>query len=97
MYTRHGFTYYHKFNDKWHLSYELYDLYRHDVLNISNPAVQGYIANDGTPFSPQVEIRPEVDYDHSLDRAAFNGNPARSVTPERKYTILGAADVVLHY
>ncbi|HEU5047885.1 MAG TPA: outer membrane beta-barrel protein [Rickettsiales bacterium] len=169
----YGFTYYHNFNDKWHLSYELYDLYQRNVPNISNPAVQGYIANGGTPFSPQyipfnapnaaqcssstdltctanvvatvaylnyqfspldnisfrpefyddmegqrtgvktrylnfglgwqhwlspqIEFRPEIDYDMSLDRDAFNGNPTRGVVPDRNYTILGAMDVIVHY
>ncbi len=49
----YGFTYYHKFNDKWHLSYEFYHLHQRDVPNALNPVVQDAYANGGTPFSPQ--------------------------------------------
>lgn len=169
----YGMTYYHKFNDKWHLSYEIYDLYERNVPNINNPAVQGYIANGGTPFSPQympfnapnaaqcdsttdltctanslgtvaylnyqatpldnisfrpefyddmegqrtgvktrylnfglgwqhwlspqIELRPEIDYDMALDRDAFNGNPTRGVAPDKNYTVLGAMDAIVHF
>jgi Putative beta-barrel porin-2, OmpL-like. bbp2 len=46
-----GGTYYHKFNDHWHLSYEAYTLYQKDVPNLFNPTVQTIVANGGTPFS----------------------------------------------
>jgi Putative beta-barrel porin-2, OmpL-like. bbp2 len=45
----YGGTYYHKFNDHWHISYEAYTLYQRNVPNITDPA--GIIANGGTPFS----------------------------------------------
>ena len=48
-----GFTYYHKFSDQWHLSFEFYDEHQDGVPNVNNSAVLGYIANGGTPFSPQ--------------------------------------------
>jgi hypothetical protein len=46
----YGVTYYHKFNDQWHLSWEGYTLSQRKVLNITDPA--GIIANNGYPFSP---------------------------------------------
>ncbi len=49
----YGGTYYHKFNDHWHVSLEFYDEHQDGVPNASNPAVQTIYANGGTPFSPQ--------------------------------------------
>jgi hypothetical protein len=46
-----GGTYYHKFNDQWHLSYEAYTLYQRNVPNLFNPTAQTIVANGGTPFS----------------------------------------------
>jgi Putative beta-barrel porin-2, OmpL-like. bbp2 len=167
----YGFTYYHKFNDQWHISYEIYDLHQNNVPNQNNPVVQNIVANGGTPFahfafnapnmaqcnntsdltctatavgtvaylnyqfspldnisfrpefyddeqgqrtgvktryanfglgwqhwlSPQIEFRPEIDYDRSLNAPAFNGNPTRGVAPDKTYTILGAMDMILHF
>jgi hypothetical protein len=169
----YGFTYYHKFNDQWHLSFEAYDLHENNVPNLNNPVAAAAIANGGTPFSPQylafnapnaaqcnntsdltctaqalgvvaylnyqfspldnisfrpefyddmegqrtgvktryanfgigwqhwlspqIEFRPEIDYDRSLDRPAFNGNPTRGIAPDRDYTALAAMDMILHF
>ena len=49
----YGFTYYHKFNDHWHVSYEFYNIHQRDVPNKLNPAVLDIYNNGGTPFSPQ--------------------------------------------
>jgi hypothetical protein len=49
----HGFTYYHRFNDQWHVDFESYYLSAHDVGNARNPVTQAIIAAGGTPFSPQ--------------------------------------------
>jgi hypothetical protein len=49
----YGFTYYHKFNDHWHLDFEAYDEHQNGVPNANNPQVQTIYANGGTPFSPQ--------------------------------------------
>jgi len=46
-----GLTYYHKFNDHWHVSFETYNLYQTKVPNINNATVQTVVANGGTPFS----------------------------------------------
>jgi hypothetical protein len=48
-----GITYYHKFNDHWHLDAELYREYQRGVPNNTNPQVQTIYANGGIPFSPQ--------------------------------------------
>jgi hypothetical protein len=169
----YGFTYYHKFSDKWHLSFETYDLHENNVPNINNPTAAAAIAAGGTPFSPQymsfnspnaaqcknanqldctataigtvaylnyqfspldnislrpefyddeqgqrtgvatryvnmgvgwqhwlspqIEFRPEVDFDYSLDRDAFNGDVALGIPPDRRYTALAAMDVILHF
>jgi putative OmpL-like beta-barrel porin-2 len=45
----YGATYYHKFNDQWHLSVEGYTLYQRKVLNASDPL--GIVANGGYPFN----------------------------------------------
>ena len=48
-----GFTYYHKFTDKFHVAFETYNVHENDVPNATNPvALQAYL-NGGTPFSPQ--------------------------------------------
>jgi hypothetical protein len=49
----YGATYYHKFNDQWHLASEAYHLHQNNVPNSLNPVAQAAIANGGTPFSPQ--------------------------------------------
>ena len=47
-----GFTYYHKFNDKWHLATEAYTLAQNHVPNLDSPVASNIIAQGGTPFSP---------------------------------------------
>ncbi len=48
-----GFTYYHKFTDKFHVAFETYNVHENNVPNVNNPvALQAYL-NGGTPFSPQ--------------------------------------------
>jgi hypothetical protein len=59
----YGVTYYHKFNEQWHLSYEFYDLHENGVPNIlgnnPNPAALAAFQQGGTPFSPQyLEFNP---------------------------------------
>jgi len=52
----YGMTYYHKFNDQWHISFETYNEHQNNVANILNPAVtgaNGFFTLGGTPFSPQ--------------------------------------------
>ncbi len=169
----YGFTYYHKFNDEWHISFETYDLFERNVPNLNNPVAAAAIAGGGTPFSPQyigvnapnaaqcdkstdlsctasavgavayinyqftpldnisfrpefyddmegqrtgvktryanfgvgwqhwlspqIEFRPEVDYDRSIDRPAFNGDPTLGIAPSKSYTVLGAMDVIVHF
>jgi hypothetical protein len=59
----YGFTYYHKWNEHWHISYELYDIVVYGVPNIAgsnpNPAAVATFTQGGTPFSPQfLEFNP---------------------------------------
>jgi hypothetical protein len=49
----YGLTYYHKFNDQWHISFETYNEHQSNVANLNNPAAVAAIAGGGTPFSPQ--------------------------------------------
>jgi hypothetical protein len=48
----YGLTWYHKFNDQLHLSWENYILGQRNVLNITDPA--GIIAAGGFPFAPGI-------------------------------------------
>jgi len=48
-----GGTYYHKFNDQWHIAFEVYNTRQNNVPNLNNPIAAAAVANGGTPFSPQ--------------------------------------------
>jgi hypothetical protein len=48
-----GFTYYHTFNEHWHISTEFWHIQENGVPNVDNPTTQAIIAGGGTPFSPQ--------------------------------------------
>ena len=48
-----GLTYYHKFNDYWHIAFETWNIHERDVPNLNNATAQAIIAGGGTPFSPQ--------------------------------------------
>ncbi|MGD0192259.1 MAG: outer membrane beta-barrel protein [Rhizomicrobium sp.] len=55
----HGFTYYHKFNDHWHVDFESYYMSENDVPNLRNSQAVALFENGGTPFSPQyVKFNP---------------------------------------
>jgi hypothetical protein len=49
----YGATYYHKFNDHWHISMESYYEYEDGVPNVNNPTITAGLANGtiATPFS----------------------------------------------
>jgi hypothetical protein len=49
----YGLTYYHRFNDQWHISFETYNEHQNNVLNLDNPASVALVAS-GTPFSLDV-------------------------------------------
>ena len=49
-----GGTYYHKFNDYWHIAFETWNIHEYRVPNLNNPVAATAIANGGTPFSPQI-------------------------------------------
>lgn len=46
-----GVTYYHRFNEQWHISFETYYLYQRNVPNANNPTTATILANGGTPFT----------------------------------------------
>ena len=48
-----GVTWYHKFNEYWHLSAEFYYQSENGIPNLRNPNAQAIVASGGTPFSPQ--------------------------------------------
>jgi hypothetical protein len=48
-----GLTYYHKFNDQWHIAFESYNIHQNNVLNANNPTALAAFNAGGTPFSPQ--------------------------------------------
>jgi putative OmpL-like beta-barrel porin-2 len=48
-----GGTYYHKFNDQWHIAFETWNIHEFNVPNLNNPTAAAAFANGGTPFSPQ--------------------------------------------
>jgi hypothetical protein len=48
----HGFTYYHKFDDHWHVDFESYYMSENGVPNLRNSQAVALFDNGGTPFSP---------------------------------------------
>ena len=81
-----GGTYYHKFNEQWHLSFETYTLSQRHVLNALDPANAAVLANNGWPYNPtqrfrlqRAEPRPVRQY----QRAGLHGaHVHRAVLPE---------------
>jgi hypothetical protein len=49
-----GLTYYHKFNDYWHIAVETWNIHEFGTPDLNNAAAAALIANNGTPFSPFV-------------------------------------------
>jgi hypothetical protein len=49
-----GGTYYHKFDDQWHIAFETWNIHEYRVPNLDNAIAAAAIANGGTPFSPQI-------------------------------------------
>ncbi len=49
----HGFVYYHRFNDQWHIDFESYYLTEHGVLNNRNLIALATLNAGGTWDSPQ--------------------------------------------
>ncbi len=50
----YGVTYYHKFNDHWHVSLESYYEYQRGVPNANNAQALAIYQGGGTPFSPSI-------------------------------------------
>jgi len=49
----YGATYYHRFDEHWHISTEGYWEHQSNVLNATNPTALAAYEAGGTPFSPQ--------------------------------------------
>jgi len=69
-----GFTYYHKFNEHWHISTEFWHIQENGVPNVDNPAAQAIVAGGGTPFSPQFIPfnAPDGAHCHSVSQLSCN-------------------------
>jgi len=73
-----GFTYYHKFNDHWHISVEAGHLQENGVPNVENPTTAAIIAGGGEPFSPQF-----LPYNAPNGAYCHNPNTLRCNAPEQ--------------
>jgi hypothetical protein len=49
-----GFTYYHKFNDYWHIAFETWNIHERDVPDLNNFGANTLYTTNGTPFSPNI-------------------------------------------
>src|ERR1700730_9136231 len=49
-----GGTYYHKFNDNWHIAFESWNIHEFKVPNLDNPVAAAAIASGGPRFCPQI-------------------------------------------
>jgi hypothetical protein len=49
----YGFTYYHRFDEKWHIDFEAYTESTRGAPNNRNSTAMAYFNAGGTPFSPQ--------------------------------------------
>jgi hypothetical protein len=49
----YGFTYYHKWNEQWHIATESYYMQEYRVPNNQNAEAEYIYQSGGTPFSPQ--------------------------------------------
>lgn len=47
----YGATFYHQFDDHWHIASEIYNEHQNNVPNANNAIVQNVYANGGSPFS----------------------------------------------
>ncbi|MEJ0048476.1 MAG: outer membrane beta-barrel protein [Rhodospirillales bacterium] len=48
-------------------------------------------------FSPQIEIRPEIAYYHSMNGPAFNGNSNAGIAPNKSNETILSADIIWHF
>ncbi|MBV8169536.1 MAG: hypothetical protein JO021_22265, partial [Alphaproteobacteria bacterium] len=48
-------------------------------------------------FSPQIYIRPEFTFYRALDAAAFNGNSAAGIAPDKQNAYIAAADLIVKF
>jgi hypothetical protein len=71
-----GFTFYHKFSSRFHVSAEVYDMYEKNVPNLDNPTVQALNAafgtDGGTPFGA-----PYISFNNPNEAYCNNPVPLR--------------------
>src|SRR5581483_10850003 len=48
-------------------------------------------------FSPQVEVRPESAFYHSLNGPAFNGNSNAGIAPNKSHEAILSGDIIWHF
>ena len=48
-------------------------------------------------YSPQLEVRPEIAYYHSIGGAAFNGNANAGIAPNRYAQTVISGDIIYHF
>jgi hypothetical protein len=75
-----GGTYYHKFNEQWHITFESYTLSQRNVLNATDPA--GIIANNGFPFTFA------NGFNNNAPNLAICQNPTQLTCTARSFTAL---------
>ncbi|MGP0089657.1 MAG: outer membrane beta-barrel protein [Xanthobacteraceae bacterium] len=77
-----GFTYYHRFNEQWHISSEFYTLSQNDVLNLNNPTVFNTLLPNGiTPLAGANIVAQQPNF-------AYCSNPNLLTCTSRSYTAL---------
>jgi hypothetical protein len=69
-----GYTFYHRFNDQWHIDLENYYEFENGVPNLRNPTAVAIFEGGGTPFSPQnVQFNaPNLVYCHNISELKCN-------------------------
>jgi hypothetical protein len=81
-----GGTYYHKFNEQWHITFESYTLSQRNVLNAGgtnpNPTAVQIISNGGFPFGPS------NGFNFNSPNTAICSSPAVVTCTARDFTAL---------
>jgi hypothetical protein len=64
---------------------------------VRRDSLRGHWGSRQHLFSPQIEVRPEIAYNKSLDAAAFNGNAIALVAQKTNHEVIGAAHMITHF
>jgi hypothetical protein len=85
-----GFTYYHKYNDYWHFSFETWNLHERNVPDLNNPSAQALLFGTnpltgagppvgyGTPFSTSIMPTAPVNAAWCLGPSQFGNTTVAS-------------------